>query len=123
MSTSLGLRTLIDGFQELVKSFREQTDPVISQLVGYFLDRDPNVPQSRHGAIRGFHILSQTGPRMTVIAESIEGCRRNGVHSVGPDQFLDVHHVAVVRILGAGAGPENALCLRTLRRQFPPAVT
>ena len=43
---------------------------------------------------------------------------RHGVDRLWPDQFLDVHDVAVVRVFGSGAGPETALDPGALAPQF-----
>ena len=43
------------------------------------------------------------------------------VDHVGRDQLLDVEHVGVGRILGAGAGPERPLGMRAGVAQGPPA--
>ena len=56
-----------------------------------------------------------------MIAERVQGCRRNSVDSVRTDQFFEVHHVAVRRILGAGARPQDTLRLRALGRERLPA--
>jgi hypothetical protein len=56
-----------------------------------------------------------------VIAKRRERCGRNGVDRIRPDQFFDVEHVAVVRVLAPCARPEYALPLRPVRLQrFPP---
>ena len=55
-----------------------------------------------------------------MIPEGIEGCGRDRVDGVLADQFFDIEHVAVVRILGAGARPQHALGLCALLGQrFP----
>ena len=56
-----------------------------------------------------------------MIAEGIERRRWNGIDGVRPDQFLDVKHVPIIRILGAGARPQHALGLRALGGQRLPA--
>src|SRR2546422_9609153 len=56
-----------------------------------------------------------------VLAERIEGRRRNRVHGVRPDQLLNVDNVAVGGVLRAGAGPEQPLRLSSLcRERLPP---
>ena len=56
-----------------------------------------------------------------VIAEGVHGGRRNGVDRIGTDQLFNVQHIAIFWILGAGAGPEQPLCLRALCGQRFPA--
>ena len=41
--------------------------------------------------------------------EGLDRGRRHRVHRVGADQRFRIHHVPVVGILGAGAGPQGAL--------------
>ena len=69
----------------------------------------------------GIDVFGQAVAQLAVIAESVEGGRRNGVHGVGADQFFDIEHVAILRIFGAGAGPQQALRLRALCRERLPA--
>ena len=52
---------------------------------------------------------SRLGRDLAVIAERVHGRRRHGVDRVGTDQLLDVEHVAVALVLGAGAGPQQPL--------------
>ena len=64
---------------------------------------------------------SRLAPHLPVIAERIHGRRRHGVDRVGGDQLLDIEHVAVVRVLRAGAGPKQPLHPRALGTQLLPA--
>src|SRR6202007_1162290 len=49
------------------------------------------------------------------------GRRRKGVDGVRADQLFDVKHVAILWILGAGAGPEETLRLRAFGGEGLPA--
>src|ERR1051325_1135405 len=60
---------------------------------------------------------------MAVIAECVEGGGWNGVDGVRPDQFLDIDDVAIAGVLGASAGPQEALLLCSFCRQSSPAWT
>src|SRR5579862_2109047 len=66
-------------------------------------------------------IFGQTLADLSVIAEGVEGGRRNGVYRVRSDQFFDVQHIAISRVLGAGAGPQHALSLCSFGSQSLPA--
>src|SRR5438093_13448308 len=58
--------------------------------------------------------------KLSVIAEGIKCRGRNGVHGIGTNELFHVNHVAVLRVLGAGAGPQKPLRLRALGGQgFP----
>ena len=59
---------------------------------------------------------------LAVILERLDRLDRHRVHGVRPDQLLDVHHVAVVRVLRRGRGPEAALRRRALRGERLPAL-
>ncbi len=58
-----------------------------------------------------------------MLLERHHGLLRHGVDRLRADQLLDVHHVAVGRILGSCAGPEAALhrgtCLAQLSELGP----
>src|SRR5205807_921340 len=68
-------------------------------------------------------ILGKAGTQPAMVAESIESCRRDGVHGVCANQLFDVEHVAELGILRARAGPQQPLRLRTLRCQSLPACS
>ena len=56
-----------------------------------------------------------------VIAESVEGCRRNRIDGVWSDKLLNVDHIAIAWILGAGRRPEQTLCLPALGLERVPS--
>src|SRR5580704_16597228 len=55
-----------------------------------------------------------------MIAEGVESRRRNSVHGISANQFLDVDDVAILWVLRSGAGPEQPLRLRAFGRQSIP---
>jgi hypothetical protein len=56
-----------------------------------------------------------------MIAEGVERRRRHGVDRVGTDQLLDIEHVAVVLVLGAGRSPQQPLRFCPFgRKPVPP---
>ena len=55
-----------------------------------------------------------------MVLERFQSGRRQRVDRVGSDQLLDVQHVAVARVLGAGACPQRPLHLRTTRFERLP---
>ena len=59
---------------------------------------------------------------LAVVAKRVERGRRNGVDGIGPDQLLDIEHVAQGLALGAGACPQQPLRLCPLCRQRFPAL-
>ena len=68
------------------------------------------------------NIFGKRRVRVAVIAIGVESRRRNSVHRVRADKFLNVHHIVVAGIFCAGAGPENTLRLRALCRKLLPAI-
>ena len=54
-------------------------------------------------------ILFEAGFRIAVVAVGVEGFERRRVDRVRSDERFDIFHIAVVRVLGAGAGPEQPL--------------
>ena len=56
-----------------------------------------------------------------MIAKSLQRRRRNRVHGSRADEFLDINHVAIIGILRAGTGPQEALGLcAPVRQCLPP---
>src|SRR5262249_33517852 len=94
-----------DCIEQLLERVLEELHGVSQKLVRDFF----------HGDAGGFHVgerlvcagevLGEAVSQLAVIAEGIKRGRRNRVYSVRTDQFFDVKHVAVFRILGAGARP------------------
>ena len=107
--------------QQFVESVGEELHAIVDKLVGDFLHRDAGLVEVRMVFGGGIDVFGQAGAQLAVIAEGIEGGRRNRVDGVGADQLFDVEHVAIVGILGAGAGPQQALRLRALGRESLPA--
>ena len=56
-----------------------------------------------------------------MIAKGLERRRWDGIDGVRADQFLDIEHIAIIRILRAGACPQHALGLRSLGNERFPA--
>ena len=111
---------LSDGAEQLVEGIAEELHALGEQLVGDLLQRDAGVRQRRERVERSFQVLPEAGTRPSVIAERRERGRGHRVHGVGADELLHVAHVAIARVLGPRAGPEQTLCLRTAARQRAP---
>ena len=90
---------------ELVGRVGEQSDAVLDQPRRDLVDRDAGFRQRVHHGLRAGDILFEAGARRAVIAERIHRRRRHRVDRIRADQLLDIQHVAVGRVLGAGAGP------------------
>ena len=106
---------------ELVGGIGEQLDAVLDQFFRDGVERDAGFFELFQHVPRVLDIFFEAVARLAMVAECIERCRRHGVDGVGADQFLDIQHVAVVLVLGAGGGPQQALRLGALGRELLPA--
>ena len=97
---------LARGVEQGFERIGEQPHAVIQKLVRNFLHGDAGLGEILHDLRGRGDVLGQAGTQLTVFAEGIEGRGRNGVDGFRADQFLDIEDVAILRILGAGTGPE-----------------
>jgi len=107
---------LVGGVGEQFYAFG---DEVGSDLV----ERDAGLfeaGQHRPGVV---DIFGQAFAQLAMIAERIQRRRRHRVDGVLADQFLDIEHVAVFLVLGAGRGPQQPLRLCPLGDQLVPTRT
>ena len=110
-----------DRAVELVGGIGEQLDAVLDQLGRDRIERDAGLFELGEDVLGVLDIFLEAVARLAVIAEGVERCRRHGVDGVGADQLLDIEHVAVVLVLGAGRGPQQPLRLCALGRELLPA--
>src|SRR5262249_27749276 len=111
---------LFDGGQQSVESVSKELDTLVEKLLRHFLHGDAGARQVVHGLVGGEKVPIQCAFHLPMIAKSVKGRRWNGVDCVRTDEVLHVEHVAVARILGTSAGPEQALCLGAAGSQrFP----
>ena len=108
--------------EQLVERVGEQLHAFLDQLCRHRVDRDAGPIQRRHRLLGLVDILLEARPHLPVIAERIHRRRRNGVDRVGSDQLLDIEHVAVVLVLGAGARPKQPLHPRALGAAASPSA-
>ena len=116
-----GRALLRDRAIELVGGIRKQLDAVLDQFFRDGVERDAGLFEFFQHAPCVLDILLEAVPRLAMVAECIERCRRHGVDGVGADQFLDIQHIAVVLVLGAGGRPQQTLRLGALGRELLPA--
>ena len=112
------LLLLRDFLEQLRDRVREQLDAVHLQVIGHLLHVDADVGQIAHHLLGAGQILEKARTNLAMLFERHHRLLRHGVDRFWPDQLLDVHDVAVVRVFGSCAGPETALDLRTLAPQF-----
>jgi hypothetical protein len=82
---------------------------VAHQVIGDALQVQPELLGGRQHPARLVHVLGQGGRHMAMIAEGVDGLGRRGVDGVDPDQRLNVEHVGIGGVLGAGGSPKQPL--------------
>ena len=112
----------LDRSQELVKRIGKQQKSFIQQFPGDVVHRNPHLFEGVHVILRGFEIFGEAGPRLAMVAEGTDGGRRHRVDGIRTDQFFNIDHIAVIRILGAGTGPQHALSLGAALGKILPAI-
>ena len=94
---------------QLVGGVGEQFHAVLDQIGGDGIERDAGLLELGQHAPCVLDILLQTVAQPAMVAEGVERGRRHGIDGVGTDQLLDIEHVAIVLVLGAGGGPQQSL--------------
>src|ERR1035438_10103312 len=112
-------RPLRQGLHQLVERLVKLVDSFVLKLPRYIADADAEFRQSRQQPAGFLDILFEPGFRLSMVAVGIQRFQRRGVDRVQSAKGLDVFHVAVVRVLGAGAGPEQPLGTGALSSQLP----
>ena len=70
---------------------------------------DPGLGDPLEDPLRLVEVPLERGRDLAVVLERLDRLLGHRVHGLGADQLLDVHHVAVLRVLRRGRGPEAAL--------------
>ena len=91
--------------EQVVERLLEQIDAFDLQLVANFEQVDARGLQLVDRVTRLVEVRLEGRGRLAVIAERIHRRRRHRVDGIGTDQLIDVFHVAVSFVLGAGRRP------------------
>ena len=110
-----------DGGEQLVGGIGEQPHALLDQLVGDGIERNSGAAKVAEHTLRVGDIGVERIGELAVVAERIHGRDRYGVDGVAPDQLLDIEHVAIGLVLGAGRSPQQPLRLCAFRGQRLPA--
>ncbi len=110
-----------DALHQAFKRIGESFDAIVLQFPADLFEIDADLGQRCERPLRFVQVLFDCQTDLAVIAEGGECRGRKRVDGVRADQVFDVEHVAVVRILRAGARPERALNASALRFQFREA--
>src|SRR5258708_17022916 len=115
------LRRPGEGRQQALERLGEGLDALYLQLVGDPVEVDADLGELFELPLREVHVLVAAATNLAVLTERGERLRRNGVHSVGSDELLDVVRGRIARILGRGARPQGPLRERAGPLQPVPA--
>jgi len=66
---------------------------------------------------------SQCGWQRRSDRRRLQSCSVEGINRVRANQLINIHNIAVARVLGAGAGPQQPLDICTFCRQSFPAIS
>ena len=122
LAESLRLRTRADRVQQVLQRCAEQLQALVGQLAADRLQIDADLPEAGELRPRLVHALQhRIGHHLAVLVERLQRGERHGVDRLAPDQRLDVEHVAVRLVLGAGRRPQGPLPGGALRLQRLPA--
>src|SRR5262249_7272790 len=111
-----------DALDQPVEGLGEEPDAVELELPSDRLQVDAQLAERPPDAARLVDAGVDRARDLAVLAERRQRLRRHGVDGVRSDQLLDVHHVAIGGVLGAGARPERPLHLRPLALQRAEAA-
>ena len=110
-----GLLALVaEGFDELVVGLVELLNALFFKPLGNLPEVDAQVRQARHDFLGELRVLADAHGRPAVVAIGINGLQRQRVDRLRSDQRLDILHIRIGRILGAGAGPQQPLGFRAV---------
>ena len=108
--------------QQFVEGLHEGLQPLAQQTGGDFIQGDVQLFEDAQHLFGLVQALLQAGAGPAVTTKGVQGGGRNGADGIGTDEFLDVAHVTVGGVLGAGAGPQQPLATGAPGRQGLPAL-
>ena len=104
--------SLIYRREQTIEGLTEEREAVFEQPVCHVVEGDSDALERGDTRARVVEVVFNTCPRSAVIAEGLQGGWRDRVDRVTANQLFDVANVAIARILGTGACPQEALGLR-----------
>ena len=108
--------------EQIIRRIGKELHAVLDEMLGHAWQIQAQPFGFRQDVPRLFQPLAQRVLGTAMRAEGIHGRGRHGVDRIAADQLLDVQHIAIGLVLGAGAGPEQALRIGARCRQLLPAL-
>src|SRR6478672_9015790 len=105
-----------------VERVRERPDAIQLQAAGDVLEIDSGLLQPLELPAGLIDIPVDRSLHHAVVHERGDGRIRHRVHTLRPDQVVDVENIRVGRVLGAGGGPQRPLHAGAVCRQRLPAI-
>ena len=107
--------------EEIVEGLGEGFDALVDQRAGDAGEIEAEALGFGQGVFGAVDIFGQRGAHGAVVAKGVHGGGRHGIDGFVADQLFDVENVGVGFVLGAGAGPEEALRVCALFLEGLPA--
>src|ERR1700738_1255115 len=99
----------LDAGHQVFPGLDEGFGTFVLEPGGERVDIDTRLGEARQYCLAIASIRGEGRPDFAMVAEGLEGALRHRIDGEGRGESLDVEDVGGVRILGAGAGPEQAL--------------
>ena len=115
----ISVRFLATAASSLSAASANSCTPSSTSCVGDGVERNAGAGEFVQRALRFGGIFLKAVAQLAVIAECVHRRHRHGVDGVGTDQLLDIEHVAIGLVLGAGRRPKQPLRLGALAASAP----
>src|SRR2546430_1070962 len=103
----------LDTIEQLMEGVGKFLHAFIQKLLGHLVIVDAKLfKSSEYGVCLG-NIVLDGEAYPPVVTEVLDGFQGHGVHSVRADEFFGIQDIAIGWVLGAGAGPERSLDMRS----------
>src|SRR5258708_10217341 len=99
----------LDAGHQVVPGFDERRGPLVLEPDGKRVDVDTRLGEAGQNRLAVTSVRCEHVADLAVVAEGLEGALRHGVDRERRGERLHVEDVAGFLVLGAGAGPEQAL--------------
>src|ERR1700747_2541955 len=99
----------LDAGHQVIPGLDEGFGTFVLEPGGERVDIDTRLGEARQYCLAIASVRGEGRADLALVGEGLEGALRHGVDGEGRSESLDVEDVGGARILGAGAGPQEAL--------------